>query len=95
MVDTAALGQAVDGSLHPNGWWLIEHCNGDGAGLGHEYACGRGDRARTGWGGGGGGKPSGIVTKNEASPLPLNKALRKLKSFWSNFAIKAKSAHRL
>ena len=31
-------------------------------------------------GGGGGGKAFGIVTENEASPLLLNKALRKLKS---------------
>ena len=69
----------------------MEHCNGDGAGPGHGYACDRGDRARTG----GGGKPFGTVTKNEASPFPLNKALGKLESLRSNFAIIAKSAHRL
>ena len=41
-------------------------------------------------------KAFGIVTENEASPLPLNnKALRKLKSLWSNFAIIAKSVLRL
>ena len=43
----------------------------------------------------GGGKAFGIVTENEASPLPLNKALRKLKSLWSNFSIIAKSVLRL
>ena len=43
------------------------------------------------WRLGGGEKAFGIVTENEASPLPLNKALRKLKSLWSNFAIIAKS----
>ena len=32
--------------------------------------------ARTGGGGGGGGGGFGTVTKNEASPLPLNKALK-------------------
>ena len=42
-----------------------------------------------------GGEDFGTVTENEASPLPLNKALRKLKSLWSNFAIIAKSALRL
>ena len=46
-------------------------------------------------GGGGGGKAFGIVTKNEASPLPLNKALRKLKILWSNFAIIAKFCQKL
>ena len=46
-------------------------------------------------GGGGGGKAFGIMTDNEASPLPLNKALRKLTSLWSNFAIIAKFALRL
>ena len=52
-------------------------------------------RGGGGGGGGGGGKAFGTVTENEASPLPLNKALRKLKSLWSNFAIIAKSALRL
>ena len=33
-----------------------------------------------GLGGRGGGRAFGIVTENEASPLPLNKALTKLKS---------------
>ena len=40
----------------------------------------------------GGGEAFGTVTKNVASPLSLNKALRKLKSLWFNFAIIAKSA---
>ena len=47
------------------------------------------------WRLGGGGGSFGIVTENEASPLPLNKALRQLKSLWSNFAIIAKSVLRL
>ena len=29
-------------SLHAHGWWLREHCNGAGAGPGHEHAHSRG-----------------------------------------------------
>ena len=74
----------------------MEHCNGDGAGPGHGHTHGRGDSAgaarEQGGGGGGGGKAFGTMTENVASPLPLNKALRMLKSLWFNFALIAKSA---
>ena len=93
---------AVEGSVYTRTTGLMEHYNGDGAGPGLGHVCGRGDRARRGsrlakarvWRLGG-GEPFGTVTKNEASPLPLNKALRKLKSLWSNFAIKEKFVRRL
>ena len=28
-------------SLHAHGWWLKQHCNGDGTGPGHGHARGR------------------------------------------------------
>ena len=45
--------------------------SGDGGG-----GSGRQGTAGAELGGGGGGKAFGIVTENEASPLPLNKALK-------------------